>query len=247
MPSIFLSIITPTYNSEKTIHDCLLSVVKQKFLHYEHIIVDNISTDKTLDIVKKFNSKHIRVFSQNDRGIYDAMNIGIMKSKGKFLLFLNSDDFILKKNFFSHCYKILKDSKINILYSNIVYKKNILNMKRFYRSGDFNKNYNKLGWHLPHPGSIIKKNFCLQQGMFSLKYKISSDFDFFIKAQNNKNVNFYYYNFYTVLMSLGGASSGLFNIIKSNIECYHSLVANGVKNPLRFIFLKLLRKFIQFF
>ena len=56
MPSIFLSIITPTYNSEKTIHDCLLSVVKQKFLYYEHIIVDNISTDKTLDIVKKFNS-----------------------------------------------------------------------------------------------------------------------------------------------------------------------------------------------
>ena len=83
--------------------------------------------------------------------------------------------------------------------------------------------------------------------MFSTNYKISSDFDFFIKSQNNLKTNFYYYNNFTIKMSPGGASSGFLNVIKANIECYKSLKNNKIKNPIQFIILKILRKIFQLF
>ena len=81
---------------------------------------------------------------------------------------------------------------------------------------------------------------------FNTNYKISADFDFFFKCLLNKNVSYFYYNKYTVLMLPGGRSSGLKNIIKSNIECYKSLKKNNYNKPLLFIFFKLVRKIFQF-
>lgn len=100
---------------------------------------------------------------------------------------------------------------------------------------------------MPHPGIIIKKNYLKNIGLFNLKYKISSDFDFFIKAKNNLSTKYYYYNNSTIKMSLGGASSGFKNILKANIECYNSLRENKIKFPLLFIVIKILRKLTQFF
>jgi hypothetical protein len=83
--------------------------------------------------------------------------------------------------------------------------------------------------------------------MFSEDYKISGDFDFFIKAQKYKFTKFYYLNSFAIEMSLGGASSGFFNILKSNIECYKSLKKNKINYPLFFIIMKLIKKFFQYF
>lgn len=244
---MFLSIITPTKNSEKFISDTIESVLSQNFKKYEHIILDNLSSDNTLQNIKKFRNKKIKIISEKDNGIYYAMNKAANLSKGKFLTFLNSDDFILDKHFFKNAYSILNKRKYDILYSNIIYKENLFKFSRKYITGDFNINLNKLGWHIPHPGTIIRKDFFFKSGMFSTNYKISSDFDFFIKSQNNLKTNFYYYNNFTIKMSPGGASSGFLNVIKANIECYKSLKNNKIKNPIQFIILKILRKIFQLF
>jgi glycosyltransferase len=244
---MFLSVITPTKNSEKFISDTVKSVISQNFKEYEHIILDNLSSDNTLQNIKKFRNKKIKIVSEKDNGIYYAMNKGANLSKGNFLTFLNSDDFILDKDFFKNAYSILKKHKYDILYSNIIYKENLFKVNRKYITGDYNTNLNKLGWHIPHPGTIVRKDFFFKSGMFSTNYKISSDFDFFIKSQNNPETNFYYYNNFTIKMTPGGASSGFLNIVKANAECYRSLKSNKIKNPIQFIIIKILRKIFQLF
>ncbi len=85
-----ISVLTPSYNSGKFIERAILSVLKQQYLNYEHIIVDGISTDDTLDIVKKFS--HIKYLSEKDNGQSDAMNKAFSMSTGDIIVYLNADD-----------------------------------------------------------------------------------------------------------------------------------------------------------
>src|SRR5512133_1893776 len=91
-PYPLVTIVTATYNSEKTIRDTLASVAAQDYPRIEHVIVDGLSGDRTLSIVSEY--PHVaRVMSENDSGIYDAMNKGIRASAGDIIGLLNSDDF----------------------------------------------------------------------------------------------------------------------------------------------------------
>lgn len=89
-----ISIITPVLNGEKTIEACLQSVANQAYPHKEHWIIDGVSSDNTLEIVKKWAAQypHIRYISEPDTGIYQAMNRGIEVSSGAWLYFLGCDD-----------------------------------------------------------------------------------------------------------------------------------------------------------
>lgn len=89
-----LSIIVPSYNCEKVIGHCIESIVDQVFQDWELLIMDGVSRDRTLEIVQQYSSKdsRIRVYSEPDNGIYDAMNKGIDKSNGEWLYFMGSDD-----------------------------------------------------------------------------------------------------------------------------------------------------------
>lgn len=100
-----ISIITATYNSEKTLKDTLESVLKQTYTNYEHIIVDGASKDSTMQIVKEYEEKYngrLKYVSEKDSGLYDAMNKGIKMATGDIIGILNSDDiyaseFVLEK------------------------------------------------------------------------------------------------------------------------------------------------------
>lgn len=84
---MFLSIITPTFNSQKYLAKCLNSVFDQNFENYEQLIIDNFSSDRTISIAKKIGNSRIKIVSEIDNGIYDAMNKGINYSNGQYLLF----------------------------------------------------------------------------------------------------------------------------------------------------------------
>ena len=96
-----ISIITPTYNSEKTLKDTLESILKQTYTNYEHIIVDGASKDSTMQIVKEYEEKYqgkLKYISEKDLGIYDAMNKGIKMATGDIIGILNSDDIYANEN-----------------------------------------------------------------------------------------------------------------------------------------------------
>lgn len=89
-----ISIVTPTYNSEMYLEKCILSIKNQKYDNYEHIIVDGVSTDETLDIIKKYEGTYpMRWISEPDEGMYDAINKGFATATGDVYAWLNSDDF----------------------------------------------------------------------------------------------------------------------------------------------------------
>ncbi|MFC1594626.1 glycosyltransferase family 2 protein [Candidatus Omnitrophota bacterium] len=90
-----LSIISPVYNGERFIEGCIQSVIDQHCPVVEHIILDGNSTDKTVEIIKRFAGQHphIRWISEKDNGLSDAMNKGMAISKGKIITFLMVDDF----------------------------------------------------------------------------------------------------------------------------------------------------------
>ena len=88
-----VTIITATYNSSVHISDCVESVNNQTYNDIEHIIIDGASKDNTLDIIKNIPNRVVKIVSEPDKGIYNAMNKGIQYATGDVIGILNSDDF----------------------------------------------------------------------------------------------------------------------------------------------------------
>ncbi len=87
-----ISVITITYNAAATLPITMESVGEQTFKDFEHIVIDGASTDDTLAIARSMGTPSLRIVSERDNGLYDAMNKGIKFSRGRYLLFLNSGD-----------------------------------------------------------------------------------------------------------------------------------------------------------
>ena len=100
------SIITVVYNGEKFLEKAITSVINQSYKDFEYIVIDGGSTDKSLEIIKKYEKKIDYWVSEKDKGIYDAFNKGMKVSRGKFIGFINSDD-TYKKKCFKNYFKLL--------------------------------------------------------------------------------------------------------------------------------------------
>ena len=118
MPTPFFSIITCTYNSSKYLEQNLESVKLQTFTDYEQIFVDGLSSDDTLEILKNYKTSGTssKIVDSEPRGIANAMNIGINKAHGKYLLFLNSDDYLFNNQVLEKAYRLMKDEKYSWYY-----------------------------------------------------------------------------------------------------------------------------------
>jgi glycosyltransferase involved in cell wall biosynthesis len=202
------SIITVCLNSGRTIKRCLDSVENQKFRDFEHIIIDGLSNDNTLDIISNYNVSIC--VSEKDKGIYDAMNKGVGLSSGKYVFFLNSDD-ELSPDFLFECDKVIEDADFLSSSVNLVFpdKVTIWAVKKI-------SNVNFIGrMPLPHAGLIVKKEIFNEIGGFDLSFKLSSDFDFVIKLLRGGykgNYNFKsLFNFY-----MGGVSQSFKGIVENH-------------------------------
>ena len=97
-----ISVITITYNAEDCLYPTMRSVAAQSFKDFEHIIVDGASTDNTLQIARSLGTSNLRILSEPDKGLYDAMNKGLSMANGRYLLFLNAGDAFHSEDTLSH-------------------------------------------------------------------------------------------------------------------------------------------------
>lgn len=223
-----ISIITACYNSENTIEDSIKSVISQDYQNFEYLIIDGKSTDNTLSIVNKYQSDpRIKIISEKDKGLYDALNKGITLSTGDVVAILNSDDVLYDKYIFSSVISSFDDNS-QIVYANVQYYNNdFTKVIRDYISGKNSNDY----WCPAHPSMYVKKEVFGKIGLYNIDYKICSDYDFMIRCNRN-NISFKYVDKYFVKMRYGGASNGFSGYIKNYIECYKVLKNNGIKFPL---------------
>ncbi len=184
--SILISVITVSYNSSETIEDTITSVMNQSIHEYEHLIIDGESTDNTLEICSKY--PHLKIFSEPDNGIYDAMNKGIIRSRGKYILWLNSDDYLLDNDVLKNVFEDFENADIimsGIKIINPITKKII----RLWNPSMPSKFKIFLGWLPAHPSFIVKKSIVDRVGGYDVKYSVSADYGFMIRCiENSKNI-----------------------------------------------------------
>ena len=241
------SIITVTFNSDKTIEDTIKSVLNQTYKNFEYIIVDGGSSDTTLEIINKYSDRINKIVSEKDNGIYDAINKGISIAKNSIVGLLHSDDLFYSKNVLENYSRVFND-KIDLVYSNlIVVKKNKIIRK--WRSSKFMTNSFKNGWSPAHPTFFVKKKYFNKYGKYKLNYKIASDIDLMFRFLEIHKLNSHYLDIYSVIMKSGGLSNkNLNNKIKLNIEIIDILKKYYGKNfsIINFILKKFLLKSQQY-
>ena len=229
-----ISIITATYNSEKTLKDTLDSVLKQTYKDYEHIIVDGMSKDNTMQIVKEYEEKYdgkLKYISEKDTGLYDAMNKGIKMATGDIIGILNSDDMYANEKVLEDIANKFKESNCDGTYANLKFmdEETMSKPQRIWKSP---KGKIKNGWHPAHPTLYLKKEVYDKIGLFNLKYRIAADYDFMLRVMLDKNIKLEYIDKYLVYMRVGGTSTdGLKGYRKNLKEANLVLKDNNIKHP----------------
>ncbi len=238
MDSILVSVITVSYNSEKTIEKTLKSVLNQTYQNFEYIIIDGGSTDQTLEIIEQYRDKFgdkLKIVSEKDNGIYDAMNKGIKMCTGTLVGIVNSDDY----------YEL--DALENIVsnYNNEEYLI-IYGLIRTLKEG--NENMILLRNHMflnegmiPHPSSFVTRKLYEDFGMYNLNYHYAADYDFMVKMSRKEEIQFK--PIYDIIsnFSLGGASSKA----KSQYEKIKIQYHYGFITKKRYYFLWMKTKIIE--
>lgn len=186
-----LSIITINRNNAEGLRKTIESVVSQTYIDFEYIIIDGASTDESVDVIKEYADKITFWVSEPDKGIYNAMNKGIMKAKGEYLLFLNSGDWLVDKDVI---HSILDENHEDILVGNVyfVYKNEMLanNYIGIYSNDHAETNISSLDLIfgvLPHNACFFKKKLFDLYGLYDESLKIVSDWKFMLDVVVFKN------------------------------------------------------------
>jgi len=203
------SLVTVCLNSESTIRNTIDSIKNQTFQDFEYIVVDGGSTDNTLNIVnsyKPYFGERLKVLSEKDRGLYDAMNKGINLSSGKFIGILNSDDIFYNSSVLKKIERFHTVNKIDSSVGNIVVQSNG-SIKRIYISKKWSPKNLKYGSMPPHPSIFLKRTLFKKYGLYSLDYRIAADYELLVRFYLKHRISFKYSGITTTKMSAGGLSN----------------------------------------
>ena len=240
-----LSLITVTYNSDKTLAYTFESVLSQSYSNVEYIIVDGASTDQTVDIIKKYEPRFngtMKWVSEPDKGLYDAMNKGIRMATGDVVGILNSDDFFTTNDILQQVADAFEANKeIDAVYGDVhfVNPDNLEKCVRYYSSKVFRRSLMKIGLMPAHPSFYLKKERFEQFGYYKTDYKIAADFEFLLRVIYKGRILTKYMSIDMVAMRTGGASTSGFEsrkrIMKEHLRGFRE---NGIYNNVFFLSLR---------
>lgn len=239
------SIITVCYNEEENIEKTAKSVVGQKFKDFEWIVIDGKSKDKTVSILKKYKKRMDYFVSEKDSGIYNAMNKGIKKAKGKYLLFLNGGDCFANSDVLSRVTKLLKKDNFSseIYYGNVIYDDG---EKVDFGKAKLDRKF-FLTKTISHQATFISRDLFKKYGMYEEKYRISSDFDFWLKTIVKNNVKTKFIPVYVAIYDLKGISADKKSMKKHISERQTILKENGLASSFELFYLWIYWNLISFF
>lgn len=192
------SVITITYNAEKTIEDTLLSVISQAYRHIEYIIIDGASTDSTMSIVNHYKDHITKIVSEKDSGLYDAMNKGLELATGDYVCFLNAgDSFHSPETLLQIVHNLKGNGLPDVIYGDTALvddERHFVRMRRLSPPEVLNWRSFKQGMLVCHQAFIAKRSLTQP---YDLKYRFSSDFDWCIRVMKKSH---YLYNTHQTLI-----------------------------------------------
>lgn len=219
-----VTIITATYNliendRVKYVRECIESVHRQSYENFEHIIVDGASCDGTIELLKEYEDKGwVKIYSEPDSGIYQAMNRGIDRANGKYIVFLNSDDFFSSINAIKDSVELLESTNADVSYADVSYLCNDNKSKPWI--GDLSIVFSAPPFC--HQTMFTKTNVLKEIGYFNENYKIVSDYEMMIKLVL-KGYKFVHLKENIVTFRYGGYSSERELMIREDAQIYSEL------------------------
>ena len=248
-----VSIITVCYNSGKTIEDTIRSVAQQTYSDIEYIVVDGMSSDATVEIVKRFQDASRGVVTkflcEIDKGIYDAMNKGLALATGDIIGVLNSDDFYCSNTVIEQVVEAFQKKGTDCLYGDLNYvdPENTSKIVRKWRSGDFNKENFLKGWMPPHPTFFVSKSCYEKFGTFNTIFKSAADYELMLRFLFKESCSAIHLPIVMIHMRAGGVSNvSLKNRLRANREDRLAWKINGLKPKWFTLLRKPLSKLIQY-
>lgn len=214
-----ISLVTVSFNSAATIRDTFESILKQDYSDYEYIVVDGLSKDATVDIIKEYEPRFqgkMRWISEKDSGLYDAMNKGIKMATGDVVGILNSDDFFSASDVFSAVAQCFKEQKPEAVYGDVLYVRpdDLTHIVRHYSSGSFKRWKMRLGLMPAHPTFYAQRQLFDRLGFYRTDYRIAADFDLLLRFIFLANIKTSYIAKNFVTMRTGGVSTNSLKVHK---------------------------------
>lgn len=172
-----VSIITVCLNSERTIEQTIQSVIHQTYHNIEYIIIDGKSTDRTLEIIEKYKARIAKCISEEDNGLYDAMNKGIELATGDIIGIINSDDWYAD-DAVENVVRAFETEESDVVYGMMEVVHTGGSISKI-KNGELQQMLYRMV--IPHPTAFVKKTVYEKVGKFDMRYKIVADYDLFLR------------------------------------------------------------------
>ena len=235
-----ISVIVPNYNSGQSLIDLMESLKKQSFQDFEIIVVDGLSNDDSIKIVKGYQSffkERLRVISEKDKGIYDAMNKGIAISNGSWLFFIGSNDRIYSNSTLLDIYKFLQETLSDVVYGNVL----VMGDTGWARDGDIydgefslRKIFKK---NICHQGILYRKGMFQSHGTYNIEYPVCADYD--LNLRFFAQTKFEFIPIVVAVFSGGGSSSSIIDKVFFK-DKYRNIVRYFCRYPYGYLFKEIL-------
>ncbi|TIX74499.1 MAG: glycosyltransferase [Mesorhizobium sp.] len=218
-----ISVLTVCYNSEATIQHTLNSFFVQDHADKELLVIDGQSNDATLDIVRSYPPQQVRLISEPDLGMYDALNKGLALCSGDVVGVLNSDDAYHDASVLGRISAALADA--DIVHGHLDFVENHQNKRllRRWRAGPTPASGFRSGWMPAHPTFYVRRRVAETVGPFDLTLKVAADYDWMLRAVELHDFRLALVDHVLVDMMHGGKStSGWLSTIGHNLEALRS-------------------------
>ncbi|MCF0074501.1 glycosyltransferase [Dyadobacter sp. CY261] len=186
-----ISIITVVRNGEQHIEHTIKSIVNQSYQNIEYLIIDGNSTDRTIEIIKKYQDQISFWVSEPDSGIYDAMNKGVRASSGDWLLFIHSDDYLLSPTVIEEAVPYLRNSTHQIAYGQVGFIYPDQSEKTYGAEwGSLKKRFREVAMCIPHQATFHSRKLFVN-GCFDKNFRIAGDYDFLLRHLKDHEATFF--------------------------------------------------------
>ncbi|PIS12099.1 MAG: glycosyl transferase [Bdellovibrio sp. CG10_big_fil_rev_8_21_14_0_10_47_8] len=243
-----VSIITVCYNSASTIADTIESVLSQDYPNIEYIVIDGKSKDNTVEIIRRYEDRIAHFISEKDGGIYDAMNKGLKLATGDIVGLLNSDDFYIDSKAVSDLVNAMTQAGTDSVFADLIIVDPVdpQKIRRYYDSSRWTPGSFRFGWMPAHTTFFIKREWYEKLGLFSLKYKIASDFEMLVRLLYTGKATYVYLQRPVIRMRAGGLSTrGLSSTWTLNREIVQACRSHQMWTSLPLLFLKIPAKLLE--